>query len=589
MGEATFSEERDALFRTLSALAELADERERRNVLERAQALRDDLARNRFNVVLLGEFKRGKTTFVNALLGAPLLPAAVVPLTSVITLVRWGPQVHARIVFRDGRELEVGADDLPTYVTERENPGNRRGVDHAILTHTSELLADGVSLVDTPGVGSIYQHNSETARRFLPEVDAAVFLTSADPPISASEREFLHEVRAEAARTFFVLNKVDHLSETDRCDALIFTEEALRDALGRDVTVYAVSARDALEAKLAGDTVGLDASGLATFERDFRRFLLEDKGRTILASIGGRTLRLAEGERNAIDVELRTARLSWAQLAEVRERIEGVFQHARTARRDVRALLRNELELLTADLEQDLRFLRAREETHLSAVAEEHLRDPASIRRGSEALNELLRETLRTDLEGWRTEEEEKLQLGFRTVMARFVEEADRVERETVQACGQLLGIELTSTSGPPEVTGRTRFTYAFFEPPTIMESILPDVRRFLPAGTARRLFEKEVRRRIPELVDKHCGRFRWDFRQRLDRSLHDLEAMLDERLESTIESLRAGLARSEQERDRSAASAADAEERARRWRERLDGIVAAVRPAAEGAAEVTA
>jgi len=94
----------------------------------------------------------------------------------------------------------------------------------------------------------------------------------------------------------------------------------------------------------------------------------------------------------------------------------------------------------------------------------------------------------------------------------------------------------------PTEVSGLPRFSYAFFEPPTILASLLPDLNKVLPRNVARRRMAKELTHRVPELVDKHCGRLRWDFVQRLDRSRLELERALDERLQLTMEGLRMGV-----------------------------------------------
>jgi hypothetical protein len=153
------------------------------------------------------------------------------------------------------------------------------------------------------------------------------------------------------------------------------------------------------------------------------------------------------------------------------------------------------------------------------------------------------------------------------------VDEADRTEHETVRLCGEILGIELASEAMPVDLSADTRFSYDLFEMPTILESILPDVRRFLPRGTARRLVERDLKRRIPELVDKHSGRLRWDFVQRVERSRHELQVALDERLEATIESLRAGIERSEQDRQRSTEYALRVKEEMREVRLRLDRL----------------
>ncbi len=508
MAERTFAEERDRLRHDLADLADFADARGSAAVAEAARALDKKLVENRFNVVVLGEFKRGKTTFVNALLGAEMLPAAVVPFTSIVTAVTYGEEIRARIEYLDGREEDVSVLDLTRWVTERDNPANHLGIRHAVLSYPSEDLRDGVFLVDTPGVGSIYRHNTEAARQFLPESDAAIFLTSADPPISDAERVFLEETRGEATRMFFVLNKVDYLSGLDREEAIEFTHGVIADAVGHDIVLYPISARRALLAKLVGDQDELE-----------------------------------------------------------------VFARARRAQRDTHALLKQETDALVSDLEADLAVLRSEEAARLLAVAEEYLSTAEDLRSAAEDLDELVKNRLRTVINLWRRDEERKLGEAFRDATARFVEEADRTERETVRLCGEILGIELASRTAPVDLSSETRFSYDLLQIPTILGSILPDVRRFLPAGAARRLIERDIRRRIPELVDKHSGRLRWDFVQRLERSRRELQAALDERLDATIEGLRAGIERSESDRQRSAEDALRAEDEMRAERLRLDRL----------------
>ncbi len=573
MGERTFAEERDPLRDALAELADFAHARESSAVAEAARALDKKLVENRFNVVVLGEFKRGKTTFVNALLGAEMLPAAVVPLTSIVTAVTYGEEIRARIEYLDGREEDVSVQDLTRWVTERDNPANHRGIRHAVLSYPSEDLRDGVFLVDTPGVGSIYRHNTEVARQFLPESDAAIFLTSADPPISDAERAFLEEMRGEAARMFYVLNKVDYLSGLDREEAIEFTHGVIADAVGHDMVLYPISARRALLAKLVGDENELEASGLPAFERDFRAFLLREKGRTIVQSVAGRALRLADDERNSLDVQERGLGLPQQELDEARRRMEEVFAKARRAQRDTHALLKQETDALVSDLEADLAVLRSEEAERLLVVAEEYLSTAEDLRSAAEDLDELVKNRLRTVINLWRREEERKLGEAFRDATARFVEEADRTERETVRLCGEILGIELASRAAPVDLSSETRFSYDLLQVPTILGSILPDVRRFLPTGTARRLIERDIRRRIPELVDKHSGRLRWDFVQRLERSRRELQLALDERLDATIEGLRAGIERSEKDRQRSAEDALRGEDDVRTERLRLDRL----------------
>ncbi len=462
MGQRTYAEERDRLLVALDDLAEFADRRESRAVTDAARALDKKLVENRFNVVVFGEFKRGKTTFVDALLGADVLPSAVVPLTSIVTAVTWGREIRARIGYLDGREEDVDVTDLATYVTERGNPDNALGVARAVVSYPSEDLRDGVFLVDTPGVGSVYQRNTEAARAFLSESDAAVFLTSADPPILRDGACVPRGVRGETARLFFVLNKIDYLSGLDRDESIAFTHRVIEEAVGQDVVVYPLSARRALRAKLAGDDRELEASGLPAFERDFRTFLLDEKGRAILASVAGRALRLVDDERNALEVQERALDLPVQELEEARRRMQEVFAQARSRQRDMHALLDQEAEALVSRLEQDLEQLRSEEETRLTSAVEEHvasLEDVRRIARDDEGFV-FLREALRTDIGHWRGLEEQTLSAAFRDATARFVEEADGTERETVRLCGEILGIQLVSeghlvelSSGPRSVS----------------------------------------------------------------------------------------------------------------------------------------
>jgi GTPase SAR1 family protein len=552
MGERTYAENRNELEGALRELARLGDERSEPGAAEGARSLLKKLAEERFNVVVVGEFKRGKTTFVNALLGADLLPSAVVPLTSIVTAVAWGEEPRAEVSFADGRTENVPVGELARYVTERENPKNGLGVDREVLYHPAEELRDGVFLIDTPGVGSVYRHNAEAARAFVPESDAAVFLTSADPPISEGERLFLEEVRAEAARMFFVLNKVDHLSERDRAEALAFTRQVIGEALGSEPRVYPVSARQALNAKVVGDSQELEESGLAAFERDFRRFLARDKGQVIVASVAGHARKLAADARNALDIERRALQIPIEELTDQTREMERVFAEALRSRDDIRALLRRDSEALVKLVEDDLARLRQEATPQILTEAGTFLDARGEARGAAEAVDQLGQDSIRRTIERWRGEEDRRVGEAFRQATARHVEETDRLVERTVRLCGELLQIELVSVEVPGGISPETRFTYSFFEVPTILESLLPDVGRFLPEGLARKRQLKVLREKIPPLIDKHSGRLRWDFVQRLDRSRRRLEGDLDERLKGTIESLRTGVRRALDERSRS-------------------------------------
>jgi hypothetical protein len=250
--------------RRLLALARLAGDAGAEGVAAEARSLAERVVEGRFYVACLGQFKRGKSSLLNALVGVPLLPVGVVPVTSVVTVVRFGERNAARVRFSDGHEQEIGVDDLAGFVSEEGNPSNRQAVAVVELFVPSLLLKSGMCLVDTPGLGSVFEGNSAVTRGFVPHIDAGLVVLGADPPISADELALVQEIATQTPELIFVLNKSDRLPDTERREARSFAERVLKEKLGRPAIVLEVSASE----RLAGTGPARDwqalADGLAT-------------------------------------------------------------------------------------------------------------------------------------------------------------------------------------------------------------------------------------------------------------------------------------------------------------------------------------
>jgi len=179
--------------------------------------LSNRFSEGRFHLAVLGQFKRGKSTLLNALIGEPILPVGVVPLTAAPTFIQFGEAPKIRVRYQDSRpegefcgaSTAERCDYLAGFVTEKGNPRNRHGVAEVQVDLPAPILSDGLVLIDTPGIGSTYRHNTTVTLDFLQQCDAALFLVSADPPISDVELEFLRQIREKVPRLFFVLNKID--------------------------------------------------------------------------------------------------------------------------------------------------------------------------------------------------------------------------------------------------------------------------------------------------------------------------------------------------------------------------------------------
>jgi len=542
MSDSSFAEFRERLEGALEEIARVGEARGADTLRRRAEELAKNLAEQRFVVAVVGEFKRGKSTLIDALLGQALLPVGVLPLTSVVTAVTYGQEPRAEIRFANGRTEEIPPEELHRYVTERGNPGNHLGVERATLWFPAPDLDDGVMVVDTPGVGSIHDHNTEATRSFLAEVDAAIFVTSVDPPISQAERAFLHEVRDEAAHMFFVVNKIDRLSGAELDETLAFTRDVLAEAIGHDVDLFPLSARDALEAKLDGDDAALVASGLPAFEDAFRAFLVHDKGRTILLSAIRTGEKLITAERNALRVEEEAARLPVEELTRRAADLDELAATVTRSRRDLEALLAMEIGALVAEVEEDLARFKVEETDRLLTSANELIAAHPDPRGAAEELEATVQEELRAAIEAWRVDEEQKVAAAFRQVTERFVTQANDLVARTTTLCAELMNVDLTAVAGPESLAAESEFTYAFFNPPAPIEATIEHVRRHLPAPLARKMLLRNVAEEIPILVDKHCGRLRWDLAQRLERSRIALTRDLTGRLDETFENLRRGL-----------------------------------------------
>lgn len=221
-------------------------------------------------VTVMGEFSAGKSTFVNAFLGASVAPTGITPTTATINILRLGRERAARIHYADDTTRDVAWADVPRTLSGLAAADAAR-IRHVDLFVPLEQLAR-VSIVDTPGLNSILPEHEETARRFIKEADAVLWLFTAGQAGKASEREALTRIQAEGKRVLGVLNKVDQLDAAAVSEVLLH----LRNELGAGLEdLVPLSARQALAARTAAtpDAAAFDASGWtaldATLEAKF--------------------------------------------------------------------------------------------------------------------------------------------------------------------------------------------------------------------------------------------------------------------------------------------------------------------------------
>lgn len=531
---------REALLQVLDTLASVTEGLLAASVHRDLYDAHARVAEDRFNLAVLGEFKRGKSTLINALLDRELLPTGVVPLTSAVTLITPGSQDRLIVNYADGRALEHPVGELAEYVTEAGNPNNRRGVEFARVELDHDLLRAGLQLVDTPGIGSIHSHNTEVARAFLPRVDAALCVLDAGQPLSDAERHLLADAARRIPRLVMVVNKIDHLDAPDRPVAVTFVRSALEDLLGStDPELYAVSARH-------GDGLGPLRERLLALASGEREALL-------LRSVAGIGHSVALSGAQAARFEAQAIRLPLEELATRARDFERRIAELRAASTEAGDLLERGAErALRALVNEPLQAHARSQEAELRAA----LRDRATAMGTRCSPRELAHE-----LQTWsdnlvRTTFAELVPQFEAAIAAELTELQSRYAarvREIVEAVHAAAEDVFGARGGQalPETGLRTpsRFSFKLHDVENTLDIIVGFGRTLTPGALGRRLVVRDAEQRLIDMSDRHAGRLRSELSERVTRAVRDYRRDLAVAVEEAVDAIRDAVHRATEER----------------------------------------
>lgn len=211
-------------------------------------------------LTVMGEFNSGKSTFVNAFLGEEVAPMGIVPTTATINVLKYGTERGARVIYRDDQVQEVPWAEVAPLLRGLSADEARR-IRLVEVRYPLELL-QRVNVVDTPGLNSILPEHEETAREFIAQADAVIWLFTVGQAGTASEREALVRVAAERKKLLGVLNKIDRADAGERQELLRHLAENFGDLVEH---VVPFSAREALLGR--SDAERLERSNRAELDR----------------------------------------------------------------------------------------------------------------------------------------------------------------------------------------------------------------------------------------------------------------------------------------------------------------------------------
>jgi GTP-binding protein EngB required for normal cell division len=317
------------------------------------------------SVAVLGRFKAGKSSFLNHFLGRVILPVGVVPVTAVVTEIRYGARVEARVHYRDGRDAEVPLDQIGGYISEKENPENARQVARIAVELPELRRFRGLKFVDTPGLESALAHNTQTSLDWLPNVGLALVAVSVDPPLSQRDIDLLKSLYQYTPKVAVLLTKADLLSEQELVEVVDYVRAQLARNFPGTPRIFPYSTRpgfdrfrQALEAELAGGT-------LERFAEE-RESILCRKVDTLLRecadylALSLKAAELVQSERQ----ELKQQVVGEKEIVdEVKSSVRLAVQYAAA---ETRPMVCNRLEAHQEDLERALLALFEREFPHWS-------------------------------------------------------------------------------------------------------------------------------------------------------------------------------------------------------------------------------
>jgi len=543
----------------LLRLASLAEDLAASQIAEQARDLARRVSEGRFYVACIGQFKRGKSTLINALLGDSILPVGFTPVTAVPTVVRFGQQRKACVQTRDGSWQEVPAHDLEHYVSEEHNPENTKGIRGVEVFLPGELLARGMCFVDTPGLGSVFTGNTAATQALIPHIDAALVVIGADPPLAGEELALVEAVAQNVQDLVLVLNKADRTTPAEKAAAVSFAQRQLQRRLGQSVgPVLEVSAAERIVNR------GPD--------RDWQKLL---QALQKLAEESGRELIYTACERGL-------SRLSEQLLAVISEEREAMQRPIAESERRVAAL-----KVTLAEAERSMRelgFLFMAEQQRLSdlfverhkaflknslpqAMAEFEKHTAVAAQGSGPAYRRMLmhkaQEIARRHVTPWLKPEQEEAEREYRRAALRFVEMGN-------DFLNKLAAAQIPELARMPHALGpetgfrvRSRFTFKDFieiaQPASPLRWLADHI---LVLAGVRSMIEKDAREFLAKLLEVNSTRVQSDILNRVQESRNHLEAEVRKLLHQVSRIAEQALSNARKVREEGSSAVAAAQER---------------------------
>ncbi len=512
---------------------------------EKLAILVDRLIEERFHLAVLGQFKRGKSTLLNALLGDEVLPSAVLPLTAIPTYLLWAEELRVCIKYIDGRRDEEKIFSnvremnafLREYVTEEGNPRNKKGVACTEVYYPSPLLKRGVVLIDTPGIGSTLRHNTQVTHNILTECDAALFVISADPPVTELELEFLKLVKNKIKQLFFIINKIDYLNEQEKDSVLAFFKGILVEDVNIDnPQILCVSARRGLEAKLSKDTEKWKKSGMHHVSDNLVDFLSKEKAKAHQKAVANRGYDIISDVIMRLNINIKSLEMSLTELDKRIKAFEEKLREIKGEKSIIADMLEGDKKRTKKYLTDEADKLRLRAERQIKELICAYIEElfPA-IDEGK--IQGKLDDFIPTFFEKELSEMAQKFNTRVGEVLSKYQDRVDELIEAIRKTAAELFKIPYYAPSAK-EIFQMRYLPYWVNKKYGATLSPIPKslVYSLLPSRIKKAKLTKQYNEQAEILARNNVENLRWAILQNTNEAFRKFSHNLEERMEKTIE-----------------------------------------------------
>lgn len=328
-----YTEKRSEILTRMQNLKKIAVDCKFNNVIDKIGKTAEAIQKDQFIITVVGEFNRGKSTLLNAILGEDTIPTAVRPTTATINIIHYNNRPSIKIHKSNDEIVDIGfdRDGFKQYTGLADF--DPKTVKYAEVGYPVDFLKDGTVLVDTPGVNDINEQRMEITYGYMPISDATIFIFNAGTPFKQTEKDFLkdHILSNNIPTIFFILNRIDNLNEAEIKESMGSIESQLLKLFNTDrIQLFPISAKLAFKGRVESNSDLVKESRFEEFEKRLKSFILgSEKAEAKLKRMTSQVNELGVLLLDEISIQEAQLSKSLAELEELKSRLEASGENHR--------------------------------------------------------------------------------------------------------------------------------------------------------------------------------------------------------------------------------------------------------------------